>query len=109
VLVTILVVMNYGKSMVEIFTFMILLSTTATLALYLLCALSVLILLRNGKLVASGGHAAWLAIAGVLGTAYALWTLYGAGREAVLWGLVLLAAAVPVFYLMRWRRSVAAP
>jgi APA family basic amino acid/polyamine antiporter len=108
VLVTILVLMNYGKSMVEIFTFMILLSTTATLALYLLCALSVLVLLRNGKLVATGSRAAWLAIAGVAGTLYALWTLYGAGLEAVLWGFVLLAIAIPVFYLMRMRRVVPA-
>jgi APA family basic amino acid/polyamine antiporter len=104
-LVTILVLMNYGKSMVEVFTFMILLSTTATLALYLLCALSVLVLLRRGKLPVSGSRAAWLAIAGVIGTIYALWTLVGAGREAVIWGAVLLAVAIPVFYLMRWRQS----
>jgi APA family basic amino acid/polyamine antiporter len=108
-LVTILVLMNYGKSMVEIFTFMILLSTTASLVMYLLCALAVLVLLRNGKLVASGRRAAALAIVGVLGAVYALWALLGAGREAVLWGFVLLAVAVPVFYLMRWRRPVAPP
>ena len=104
-LVTALVLMNYGKSMVEIFTFMILLSTTATLVMYLLCALAVLVLLRNGKLVASGRRAAWLAVAGVLGTVYALWTLVGAGKEAVLWGFVLLAAAVPVYYTMRRLRG----
>lgn len=101
VLVSALVLMNYGKSLVDVFTFMILLSTTATLALYLTCSLAVLILMRNGKLAARGAHAAWLAIAGVLGGIYALWTLYGAGAEAVLWGLALLAVAVPVFFLMR--------
>ena len=104
-LVTILVVTHYRKSMVEIYTFMILLSTTATLVMYLLCALAVLVLLRNGKLVAAGKQAARLAMAGVLGTIYALWTLIGAGHEAVLWGFVLLAIAVPVFYLMRWPRA----
>ena len=102
-LVTVLVIMNYGKSMVEVFTFMILLSTTATLVLYLLCALAVLVLLHNGKLVATGSRAAVMAIAGVIGALYALWTLIGAGKEAVLWGFVLLLAAVPVFYLMRLR------
>jgi APA family basic amino acid/polyamine antiporter len=103
-IMTVLVLMNYGKSMVEIFTFMILLSTTASLVMYLLCALAVLVLLRNGKMVALGKKAAGLAIAGVVGTIYALWTLVGAGREAVLWGFALLAIAVPIFYLMRWRR-----
>jgi len=109
ILVTILVLTNYGKSMVEIFTFMILLSTTATLAMYLLCALAVLVLLRNGKLAASGPRVVWLAIAGVMGTVYAIWTLIGAGSEAVLWGFALLAAAVPVFYLMRRQQTVPAP
>ena len=104
-LVTVLVLMNYGKSMVQIFTFMILLSTTATLVLYLLCALAVLVLMRKGKLASAGGRAAGLAIAGVIGTIYSLWTLVGAGKDAVLWGFVLLLAAVPVFYLMRMSRD----
>jgi basic amino acid/polyamine antiporter, APA family len=109
-LITILVLMNYQKSMVEVFTFMILLATTANLVTYLLCALAVLVLLRNGKLATnSTKRTAGLAVAGVLGTAYALWTLYGAGKEAVLWGFVLLGVAVPVFYLMRSRRVASKP
>jgi APA family basic amino acid/polyamine antiporter len=100
-LVTALVLMNYGKTLVEIFTFMILLSTTATLVLYLACALATLLLLRRGTLVARGAHAGWLAIAAILGGGYALWTLYGAGAEALLWGLVLLVLSIPVFFLMR--------
>jgi APA family basic amino acid/polyamine antiporter len=86
---------------------MILLSTTATLVMYLLCALAVLVLLRNGKIRASRMRAATLAVVGVLGTVYALWALIGAGKEAVLWGFVLLAVAVPVFYLMRSSHPVA--
>jgi APA family basic amino acid/polyamine antiporter len=108
-LITILVLMNYQKSMVEVFTFMILLSTTANLVTYLLCALSVLVLLRNGKMATdSARRTAGLAVAGVMGTVYALWTLYGAGKEAVFWGFVLLVVAVPVFYVMR-SRGVATP
>ena len=99
--------MNFGKSLVEIFTFMILLSTTATLVLYLACACATLALLRSGKLAARGAHAGWLAVAAILGGLYALWTLYGAGPEALLWGLVLLVASVPVYFLMR--RVAAAP
>ena len=108
VLVTILVMMNYQKTTVEIFAFMALLATTATLVLYLLCALALLALLRSGKLVAQGRSGAWLAVAGVLGTVYALWTIVGAGREAVVWGFVLLALGVPVFYVMRSRRLLPA-
>src|SRR5271170_3843980 len=41
-LVTVLILMNYQKSMVSIFTFMILLSTTACLVLYAVCSLALL-------------------------------------------------------------------
>jgi hypothetical protein len=30
-----------------------------------------------------------------------LWTFYGAGLEATLWGLALLMSGVPVYLLMR--------
>ena len=101
VLVTILVLMNLGKATIEVFTFMLLLSTTATLALYLTCSVGLLVLVRRGRLGALGAHVHWLVVAGALGALYSLWTLYGAGAQALLWGLVLFASAVPVFYLMR--------
>jgi APA family basic amino acid/polyamine antiporter len=100
-LVTILVLLNYQDSLVAIYEFMVLLATTATLVLYLLCALAMLALLRKGRVGARGGYAAWLGVAAVVGTLYALWALVGAGAKAVLWGLVLLALGVPVFYLMK--------
>ena len=37
----------------------------------------------------------------LLGLAYALWTLWGAGREATLWGGALLASGFPLWLLMR--------
>ncbi len=123
-LVTILVLMNAEKSMVEIFNFMILLSTTATLVMYLLCALATLKLLRSGELAASGKYVVWLAIAGLVGAVYALWTIVGAGiitdaktcgTQSICWapwyanpmymGAVLLALGIPVYFLMRGRKS----
>jgi APA family basic amino acid/polyamine antiporter len=86
---------------VAIYEFMVLLATTATLVLYLLCALAMLALLRKGRVDARGGYAAWLGVAAVVGTLYAMWAIVGAGAKAVLWGLVLLALGVPVFYLMK--------
>ena len=100
-LVTLLVLANAHSTMVEIFTFMILLSTTACLVAYLVCSLALLDLMRRGRLPAFGRGTPWLAGAGVLGGAYSLWALFGAGREALLWGLVLLLVAVPVYALGR--------
>ncbi len=98
-LVTLLVLANAHSTMVEIFTFMILLSTTACLVAYLVCSLALLDLMRRGRLPGFGSATPWLAGAGVLGSAFSLWALFGAGGDALLWGFVLLLAAVPVYGL----------
>ncbi len=105
-LVTVLILMNYQRSMVSIFTFMILLSTTACLVLYVLCSLALLRLQWTGQLQRSPLGAPRtgtvpLAIVGVIAAAYSLWALVGAGAEAVGWGAVLLLLGVPLYYLVR--------
>lgn len=99
--VTLLVLANAHSSMVEIFTFMILLSTSASLVAYLVCSLALLDLMRRGRLPGRRRGAPWLATMGVLGSAFSLWALAGAGREVLLWGLVLFLVAVPVYALVR--------
>ena len=42
-----------------------------------------------------------LLIVTLIGGVYAVWTFYGAGREATLWGLLLLMTAIPVWFGMR--------
>jgi APA family basic amino acid/polyamine antiporter len=61
--------------------------------------------MRRGQLGGAGRGTPWLAVAGVLGGAFSLWAIFGAGRSAILWGLVLLLAALPVYGLMRMARS----
>jgi APA family basic amino acid/polyamine antiporter len=105
-LVTVLILMNYQKSMVSIFTFMILLSTTACLVMYALCSLALLRLQWTGLLgsAESGlprNGTIPLAIVGVVATAYSLWAIVGAGAEAVIWGAVLLLLGVPLYFLVR--------
>lgn len=100
-LVSILILMNYQKSMVKVFTFMILLSTSACLVLYLLCSLALLRLQWTGRMTGGRSRAAALAVVAVLASAYAVWTIIGAGGEAALWGAVLLAMGAPVYFLVR--------
>ncbi|MBI1684041.1 APC family permease [Caulobacter hibisci] len=94
---TVLVAMNYAKSMAELFTFIALLATTASLFTYLACALAALKLQRDGRVPGSR----LLTMIAILAGLYAVFTLFGAGKEAVLWGLVLLAAGIPAHLLMR--------
>jgi APA family basic amino acid/polyamine antiporter len=91
-LVTVLVLLNLHRTLVGVFTFFVLLATTASLAAYLACSLALVRLRSRG---ASKG----LALLGCVGALYSLGALAGAGREAVLWGLVLLLAAFPLKYV----------
>ena len=103
-LATLLIVANYQRSMANVFTFMILLSTTACLVLYALCSAALLRLQWTRKLGAAGKASTALGVVGILATAYSLWAIIGAGAEAVLWGTALLLAGVPLYYWYRRSR-----
>jgi APA family basic amino acid/polyamine antiporter len=92
---TLLIVSNYSGSLAAVFTFVILVSTVSTLFLYVATAIAAL-KLRVGSIFAA------------LGLAFAGFAFWGAGREASLWGIALLAAGLPIYWLMRRASSRAA-
>ena len=100
-LVTILVLMNYSGSMVQVFTFLILISTSAYLVMYLSCAVAALKLALNGSLGEQGRRLAPFLAAAILAALYSAWTLYGAGAEAFWWSFALFAIGVPVYWIMK--------
>jgi APA family basic amino acid/polyamine antiporter len=97
---TAIVLMNYAKSMADLFTFIALVATTASLFAYLACALAALKLQATRRITPTLA----LTVIAVLAGLYAVWTLVGAGGQAVLLGLGLLAIGVPFYWLTR-RRS----
>jgi len=103
-LATPLVLMNYSDTMVEIFTFVILISTAEFLVMYLFCALAALKLAIRGDLGVHGASFRWLLVVAVIAALYSLWTLYGAGWRALGWSLALFAAGLPVYYGMKWQQ-----
>jgi APA family basic amino acid/polyamine antiporter len=109
VLVSILVILNAGDTSVRVFTFMVLLATSACLVMYLVCCLALLRLQWLGRLGAARRGTAGLASVGLLAGLYSLWAIVGAGREASLWGLVLFGMGGPVYWLMRRRPGSARP
>ena len=100
-LVTVLVLLNASQATVRVFTFMVLLSTSAALVVYLVCCLALLRLWRLGKLGDARRGTFGLAVVGALAGLYSLWAIAGVGREAAAWGAVLFALGVPVYWLMR--------
>lgn len=94
VLASLLVAANYSRSLAQLFTFSILLSTAATLLPYL------------------AGTAAWLLrgerkgrLLALIGLLYSAYALFGIGHESLLWGIALLLAGLPVYAWMRGTRA----
>lgn len=102
VLTTPMVLMNTSKSLVDAFTFLTLVITTANLPLYLCCALTLALLWKRGKAAVSRE----LAVLGTVGVAYAVFAFVGMGREPFVWGMALAAAGVPFYAWLRSKRTV---
>jgi len=104
ILATPLVLMNYSSSMVQIFTFTVLLSTSVFLVMYLFCSLAAIRLAWLGHFGLQGRRLIVLLVVATLAVLYSLWTLYGAGSEAFLWSMVLFVAGLPVYLWMKRTR-----
>jgi len=109
-LVTIVMLMNYSGSMVNVFTFIILISTSAYLVMYLFCSLAAFKLAWRGDMGVHGRKMMGLLAVAMLAALYSAWTLWGAGAEAFWWGMGLFALGLPLYFLMKWwqRRAAAA-
>jgi APA family basic amino acid/polyamine antiporter len=100
-LITAVLLLNAARSATDLFKFLILLATTASLVAYLVCSLAAIALPARGRMAT--GALLWLAAG--LGAAYSAWAIWGAGMEANLWGLGLMASGVPVFLVTRLKQG----
>jgi APA family basic amino acid/polyamine antiporter len=112
-LITVLTVLNYNASLVEQFTFVILLATLTTLIPYVFSAAAQLLLLLTDRSAFHNGHSGdrrpWStrrfvadATIAALALAYSIWTVAGAGAGVVYKGFLLLLLGIPVFLGMRY-------
>lgn len=104
VLVNILLIMNFQKSMVSAFTFITLLATLSFLPVYLLGVGAEIMLMFKGeeefnlKIFLKKSSLALLAFV------YTLWTIYGSGAETVMWGFILMLIGIP-FYIYNHHKN----
>lgn len=101
-MVSCFIYMNYNKSMVEQFRFLLLLSLLCMLIPYLLSAASYLII-RAKSNIKDG----WLGaiLLGIIAFGYALWNIAGTGKEAVYYGFLLLMASVPFYVWVAYKKN----
>jgi basic amino acid/polyamine antiporter, APA family len=103
VLASVLIALSASPRLSNAYQFVLLLSTSTSLILYLLAPVGALVLARRGVVPRTAG----LVIAAIGAIAFALSAYAGAGRDAVLWGLALTAAGIPLYVVMARRRALA--
>ncbi|WP_066892000.1 amino acid permease [Carbonactinospora thermoautotrophica] len=105
VLVTVLVAMNYNASLVDQFTFVILLATFTTLIPYVYAAVAELVLLTTERAAFSGRRLGKDVVIALLAFTYSVWAVAGAGYEIVFKGTLLLFAGMPVYAWLKYRQQ----
>lgn len=101
VLASILVSMNYSKGLVQMFSFIIMLSTLTVLVPYLLSSLAEIMLYLKKK---KNYHNKQLHIAisiSVPAFLYSFWAVIGLGYEIIFWGIALLISGLPIYFLIK--------
>ncbi|WP_333681420.1 amino acid permease [Dyella sp.] len=100
ILASALIVSNYSRTLVALFTFTILLSTAATLLPYLITVLAWWRIDTTSR--------RWRRLVALGALAFAVWALIGTGAETLLWGAVLVLAGLPI-YLWQRRGTASLP
>ena len=90
ILISAFLFMNYSKSLIETFEFMILLSTLTCLVPYLFSAATHMLLSIKSK-----RRLGW--ILGGVAFVFSMGAIIGSGEEIVFWGFVILMAGIPMY------------
>jgi APA family basic amino acid/polyamine antiporter len=101
-IISLFILMNYTKALVEQFRALLLLSVFTILVPYLFTTVSYIII-RLGKKEARGGQVA--IVLGTLAFVYTLWEIAGVGQRSVYYGFILLMAAVPFYAWSRYQKE----
>lgn len=93
IFISLVVLVNYDRGMVAMFTFVVLLSTLGSVVSYMFCAMADVVLAhRAGRPLRA--HNLLLAFAAF---GFCLWAVIGSGEDAVYWNYVLLALGIPLY------------
>jgi basic amino acid/polyamine antiporter, APA family len=105
VLITALTFLNYNASLVDQFTFVILLATLTTLVPYTFSAAAqIMLLIKDRSAFSVRRLAGSVAVAG-LALAYSIWMIAGSGYEVVYKGFLLLLGGIPVYLWLKYADS----
>lgn len=102
-LATILILMNYSGGLLKVLEFMLLVSTVSVLIPYLFCSVSYIILKRRSQLNTENKLEYWFL--GVITFLFSSYAILGSGYDSVFWGLLFILLGVPVYLVIKKRKS----
>ena len=100
-LITVLLIMRYGASLVDQFMTISLLATLASLIPYIYTSVAELMLFVREREKFNPKRLTTSAILAMLAFAYTYWLIYGAGLQIVFYGVLLLLSSIPVYLLLQ--------
>ena len=98
VFVSILLMLNYTKGMVDAFVFMAMLSTLSTLIAYAFCAIAEFKFAKADAKNTQRNNALLLSCVTFL---YAFFAIWGAGIEMIIYSLILILIGTPIYLLKK--------
>lgn len=103
-LITGMLLLQYGANMVQLFTNIILLATLAQLVPYIYTSLAEVLLLVRGS-ERFDVRKCWRATVLAAGAfVYAFWAIFGAGEKIVAYGMLLFLTGIPFYIWLQARR-----
>lgn len=101
VLASVLVSFNYTRGLVQMFSFIIKLSTLSCLLPYLFSSVSEIMLYLRKKKEYDRKKLVAAVLISIPAFLYSLWAVTGLGQETILWGSTLLAAGIPIYAYLK--------
>lgn len=103
ILITLLLLLTLNASLVQQFTFIILLATLASLIPYFFTTMAELIIFARDRERFNGKRLFGSSIIAILAAIYIFWAIIGSGKDIVFYGSLLFFSSVPVYVWMKYR------
>jgi APA family basic amino acid/polyamine antiporter len=104
VLLSVIMVMNYTRGLVEQFKFMMLMATLTSLVPYLLVSAGYVVIVMEKRPPVSVMGWLRVLVPAILAFVFSLLAIVGAGQEIVFRGFILLLAGTPFYVWNGWKR-----
>ena len=106
--ILLLILASGGTGLVAFYNFVVSLSTMAAVIPYVFCSLAGIILAQHTGVPGDKTRRTAFHVVEFVAFGFAIWTIYGCGAEAVLYGLLLLLLGLPLYVWMQTRSRYAA-